>query len=256
MGGKKRAWPCARRASAASATEPQVSEAEERPQRRRLRFRLSSEESAAAQSPQSATPRPVQLFVFWGYAGWSRCQLMGEIARGSWGLCRAADEDVIHRRPSEVWQMVYPRLMFAPPSEMSESYNGQAPEEEARRRELRRMAIFADLLRRQPLWRAGSRARNIAARLGLPVAAAPEAAEAAGAEAVEGAASGDESAAEGDQEEGEEEEEPGPEVDFEDVVDDDIAVSENDEALIDQDDDDESEGETVAASPSTSSSTE
>lgn len=32
---------------------------------------------------------PVQPYVFWGYAGWSRCQFTGEIARGSWGLCMA-----------------------------------------------------------------------------------------------------------------------------------------------------------------------
>ena len=29
-----------------------------------------------------------RVYVFWGDAQWSRAQLLGEIARGSWGLCR------------------------------------------------------------------------------------------------------------------------------------------------------------------------
>lgn len=108
---------------------------------------------AAATGPQNeaaAPSEPVRLLVFWGYAGWSRCQLMGEIARGSWGMCRGEEEDVVAAGPSQVWRKVYPRLLFAPKSEMSESYSGQAPEEEERRRGLRRMAIFHDLLRGRP----------------------------------------------------------------------------------------------------------
>ncbi|CAK0829816.1 unnamed protein product, partial [Prorocentrum cordatum] len=96
-----------------------------------------------AAPPRSVGDAPVRLLVFWGYAGWSRCQLMGEIARGSWGLCRAPD-DLTALGPSEAWDAVYPRLVFAPKSEMSESYDGHAPEEEEQRRELRRMAIFQD----------------------------------------------------------------------------------------------------------------
>lgn len=87
---------------------------------------------------------PVRVFVYWGYAGWSRCQLMGEIARGSWGLCKANTQDVVSQRPDEVWQAVYPRLVFARKSEMSESY-GESPQE-GRRQQLRRMAIIHDLL--------------------------------------------------------------------------------------------------------------
>jgi hypothetical protein len=29
-----------------------------------------------------------RVYVFWGDARWSRAQLLGEIARGHWGLCR------------------------------------------------------------------------------------------------------------------------------------------------------------------------
>jgi len=98
-------------------------------------------------APPRAPPK-VRLMVFWGYAGWSRCQLMGEIARGSWGLCRAETRDVVSTGFDEVWRAVYGRLLFAPKSEMSESYGGQVPQEQERRRELRRMATFHDLLRR------------------------------------------------------------------------------------------------------------
>ncbi|CAK9010131.1 Fimbrin [Durusdinium trenchii] len=70
---------------------------------------------------------------------------MGEIARGSWGLCKANTQDVVSKRPDEVWQAVYPRLVFAPKSEMSENYSGESPQEE-RRQQLRRMAIIHDLL--------------------------------------------------------------------------------------------------------------
>jgi len=158
----------------------------------------------------------VQLMVFWGYAGWSRCQLMGEIARGSWGLCRTSSDDfaafgggrpgsstegsasssssapppaasasssasssgplptvalaavlpgsgAAGSEPSaahlaDFWARVYPRLVFAPKNELSESYGGQEPEVERRRRELRRMAIYHELLRRHiggPRGRAG-----------------------------------------------------------------------------------------------------
>lgn len=89
----------------------------------------------------------VKLYVCWGYAGWSRCQLMGEIARGSWGLCRSVPEDVLLRQgPEELWRSVYPRLILAPKNEMSESYDGQSSADEERRRQLRRMAIFHEIL--------------------------------------------------------------------------------------------------------------
>ncbi|CAJ1378971.1 unnamed protein product, partial [Effrenium voratum] len=118
------------------------------PKRRRLVLSRSQLSSAASPASCEAGPdgnSPVRVFVYWGYAGWSRCQLMGEIARGSWGLCKADTQDVVSKRPDEVWQSVYPRLVFAPKSEMSEAYGGESPEEE-RRQQLRRMAIIHDLL--------------------------------------------------------------------------------------------------------------
>lgn len=99
--------------------------------------------------PAEATPPTVRLFVYWGYAGWSRCQLVGEIARGSWGMCRAPD-NLIQLAPTEAWSAVYSRLVFAPKSEMSERYDAREPDEEAQLREMRRMAILHDLIRRGP----------------------------------------------------------------------------------------------------------
>eukprot|EP00746_Dinoflagellata_sp_MGD_P063342 gnl/MRDRNA2_/MRDRNA2_26618_c0_seq2.p1 gnl/MRDRNA2_/MRDRNA2_26618_c0~~gnl/MRDRNA2_/MRDRNA2_26618_c0_seq2.p1 ORF type:complete len:155 (-),score=35.21 gnl/MRDRNA2_/MRDRNA2_26618_c0_seq2:26-490(-) len=99
---------------------------------------------------------------------------MGEIARGSWGLCKTDPDDVLGRyRVGELWRKMYPRLIFAPRNAMSESYDGQIPEEEDRRRNLRRMAIFHEILHRN-LGNAGRvRGRAIDA----------EAIEAAGAQA-------------------------------------------------------------------------
>jgi len=102
----------------------------------------------ATASAGSSPKTQVRLLVMWGYAGWSRCQLMGEIARGSWGLCRAVPEDVVPAdvTPADLWRGTYPRLIFAPKNEMSESYGGEVPEEEERRRQLRHMAIFHEIL--------------------------------------------------------------------------------------------------------------
>merc|ERR1711972_149988 len=79
------------------------------------------------------------------------CQLMGEIAKGSWGLCQATPSDVANHSSENLWNGVYPRMMLAPKNDMSESYGGRAPEEEAHRREMRHMALFYDILRRNRL---------------------------------------------------------------------------------------------------------
>mmetsp|Transcript_62186 Transcript_62186/g.131374 ORF Transcript_62186/g.131374 Transcript_62186/m.131374 type:complete len:719 (+) Transcript_62186:367-2523(+) len=125
---------------------------------------------AAAANPAASAGTEadqVKVYVFWGYAGWSRCQLMGEIARGSWGLCKGENDDVVVSTSDEVWNSVYPRLIFAPRSEMSENYRSEAPrEEEEDRRELRRAAMLNDIVQGRPVRRRGGRAaRMMAARL-------------------------------------------------------------------------------------------
>ena len=47
---------------------------------------------------RAAGPRPV-IHVFWGDARWSRTQLLGELARGGWGMCRAAITDIFPADP-------------------------------------------------------------------------------------------------------------------------------------------------------------
>ena len=158
----------------------------ETPTTKRRRIEMEAEGDAPA----------VRVFVYWGYAGWSRCQLMGEIARGSWGLCKANTQDVVSKRPDEVWQAVYPRLVFAPKSaarrplgewqrgcaeEMTESYGGaqrlvwalgtpgESPQEE-RRQQLRRMAIIHDLV----MGRASPRVGPLVLRLGARALQAEE----------------------------------------------------------------------------------
>ncbi|KDO22407.1 hypothetical protein SPRG_11359 [Saprolegnia parasitica CBS 223.65] len=87
------------------------------------------------------TPKPT-VYVIWGDAQWTRAQLLGEIARGSWGLCRAMVDDML-RAPSERWDALQRegRLAFAPVSEMTEDYVRQATEEMVA---LRSNAVAAD----------------------------------------------------------------------------------------------------------------
>lgn len=62
-----------------------------------------------------------RVMVFWGDARWSRAQLLGETARGHWGLCRATVGEFI-ASPTEVWNgtLVPGRLAFAPITAMTD----------------------------------------------------------------------------------------------------------------------------------------
>ncbi len=58
-----------------------------------------------------------------GNAGWSRAQLLGEIAHGSWGLCRASSGDLTSNIADRWSQLTASnRLAFAPINEMTEDY--------------------------------------------------------------------------------------------------------------------------------------
>jgi len=69
-----------------------------------------------------------QVFAVWGDARWSRAQLLGEIAKGDWGLCRANVGDLT-ATPPERWDNTKGRLAFAPITEMTESYMREAQRE-------------------------------------------------------------------------------------------------------------------------------
>jgi len=69
---------------------------------------------------EATAPRQRPLLVFWGEARWQRTQLLGELARGDWGLCQASSEDML--RQDELWNRIAVeerRPVHAPPSEMS-----------------------------------------------------------------------------------------------------------------------------------------
>jgi len=62
-----------------------------------------------------------QVFCIWGDARWSRTQLLGEIARGHWGLCKASTADVT-APITERWQGLEGRMAFAPQTAMTEDF--------------------------------------------------------------------------------------------------------------------------------------
>lgn len=66
-----------------------------------------------------------RVLAVWGDARWSRAQLLGEIAKGDWGLCRANIGDLAAGH-EERWKNTQGRLAFAPITEMSESYMREA----------------------------------------------------------------------------------------------------------------------------------
>mmetsp|Transcript_56301 Transcript_56301/g.131940 ORF Transcript_56301/g.131940 Transcript_56301/m.131940 type:complete len:467 (-) Transcript_56301:49-1449(-) len=66
-----------------------------------------------------------RVFAVWGDARWSRAQLLGEIAKGDWGLCHANISDLLCN-PDERWKNTEGRLAFAPITEMSETYMREA----------------------------------------------------------------------------------------------------------------------------------
>ncbi len=60
-----------------------------------------------------------QVKVFWGDARWTRAQLLGEVARGHWGMVKAGVDDLTSN-PKNVWTGLDNRLIFAPITEMSD----------------------------------------------------------------------------------------------------------------------------------------
>lgn len=63
-----------------------------------------------------------QVLAFWGDARWTRSQLLGEIARGHWGLCKASVTDVLINPPESKHAALDGRLVFAPVTEMTEDF--------------------------------------------------------------------------------------------------------------------------------------
>ena len=78
--------------------------------------------AGAAPPPSSSVPPPPRVAAFWGDARWSRTQLLGEISKGHWGLCKASVADVVTAAPSARHGGLRGRLAFAPVSEMTEDF--------------------------------------------------------------------------------------------------------------------------------------
>eukprot|EP00039_Didymoeca_costata_P018442 m.333469 g.333469 ORF g.333469 m.333469 type:complete len:516 (+) comp17149_c0_seq1:199-1746(+) len=91
----------------------------------------------AADNGNHATPEPV-VATYWGDARWSRTQLLGELARGSWGVCRAELNDILQSQTDRttgelsLWKNLIDsdRLIYAPKSEMMEVYEEESDDEE------------------------------------------------------------------------------------------------------------------------------
>ena len=66
-----------------------------------------------------------KVLVFWGTAQWSRAQLLGEIARGHWGLTKMEPVDVA-RADDAYRRAAAAGLAFAPLTEMTETFMREA----------------------------------------------------------------------------------------------------------------------------------
>ncbi len=80
-------------------------------------------EALASEGSQACIP----IHIYWGDARWSRTQLLGELARGSWGMCKAEGMDAICTQsivdehtncvsPTSLWKHLLEskRLIYAP----------------------------------------------------------------------------------------------------------------------------------------------
>ncbi|CAD7931385.1 unnamed protein product [Amoebophrya sp. A25] len=94
--------------------------------------------SSTSTSPP--VPKKARVLCIWGDARWSRTQLLGEVARGSWGLCHANVSEFTTRASSR-WDNTQGRLVFAPLTEMSEDYMRNAERDMALARVRRQMHL-------------------------------------------------------------------------------------------------------------------
>lgn len=62
-----------------------------------------------------------RVYVFWGTTCWSRTQLLGEIARGQWGLGHASILDIALPEAERKYGLDG-RLAFAPLNEMTDDF--------------------------------------------------------------------------------------------------------------------------------------
>lgn len=83
-----------------------------------------------------------RVYAFWGDARWSRTQLLGEIARGHWGMCRQSLVEIV-APPDQRRKALDSRLIFAPISAMTEESIARARNQMLPLREQARAAAAA-----------------------------------------------------------------------------------------------------------------
>jgi hypothetical protein len=71
--------------------------------------------------PAPGAPR-AQVWAFDGHAAWNRAQLLGEIAKGHWGLCRCLPATDLLAAPDERRALMDGRLALAPVGPMTDDY--------------------------------------------------------------------------------------------------------------------------------------
>ena len=96
---------------------------------------LSDVCAAARVEAAAAATTAAEVKVFWGDARWSRAQLLGEIARGNWGVCHAGADDVAAAEGASgraQWRALVEgeRLALAPRTEMTEEIESGASQSE------------------------------------------------------------------------------------------------------------------------------
>lgn len=84
-----------------------------------------------------------QVYAFWGDARWTRTQLLGEIARGHWGLCKASTAEVT-LPVEERWKGLEGRMAFAPQTAMTDDFMRDSERQMAALRTLARTHGVAD----------------------------------------------------------------------------------------------------------------
>lgn len=108
-------------------------------------------------------PATGTVLCFWGDARWSRTQLLGEVARGHWGMCRAFPRDV-HAAPHERRAGLEHRLVFAPVTSMTEESIVRARTQMRPLREQARLAAMGEAVEDAASPRRASDASDMAPR--------------------------------------------------------------------------------------------
>jgi len=116
---------------------------------KRSRSEMENESKDDDVAEPEAVPVTTQILpiicVYWGDARWSRTQLLGELAKGSWGMCRGNTSDAIPPENSSLSEFEAfrkgltktiidaERLFYAPQSEMTEHHPSAPISEEEER---------------------------------------------------------------------------------------------------------------------------